>query len=258
MPLHLRMWVSSLWRARNRVALEPLRPQENSAPEGTWESMVPQCPDQVADDFLQEGGDADLQPSTSTEPRSSTPRIEVETMVRDQLVQPSAIEGSWVADGLPVWMRADLSFVTIAKGILITANQDTFSLGQGPNPQSIAFSDACLSLQSNGVMRLCAKSEEVVLFKRVDALCRTTSASLQGRWKHRGESRHHTKILTIQGMCYELSVQHFEQHRTSKGMLRWQHGAMAMMEGFKLSIMTHEEVTLRSPSGHVWRFRKAR
>jgi len=250
-------WLRSAKGANNLVALEPVHPQESCSPEGTWESLVPGCPDNVAYDVLQEGDDADFHPSTSTEPKSSTPRRPHETSVENQLAQPNAMDGTWVAEGIFAGMRADLSFVTIAEGSLITANLDTFRLGQGSNPHSVAFADAGLSLQADGVMRLCAASGEVALFKRVDAQCRTTFASLQGRWKSRGESRHQRKVMTIQGALYELSFQYFGQHRTSKGMLRWQNETMAIEE-FKLSIIAHGHFTLQSPSGHVWRFTRER
>jgi len=216
---------------------------------------VPGCPDQVAEDVPQECDDADL-PSTLTELRSSTPRLPQETKVGHQLAQPHPMEGAWVAEDMSPRMRKDFSFLTIKKGTLVTANLDTFRVPQGPNPHTIAFADACLCLQSDSVMRLCTKSGGFVLFKRVDDLCRTNLASLQGRWTQRSQSRHQTKTLTIQGNVFGFSIQHFGQHSASQGLLRWQDGAIAMEE-FKFSIISHEHFMLRSPSGHVWRFRRA-
>jgi len=153
-------------------------------------------------------------------------------------------------------MRKSFSLVTIKKGTFVTANLDTFRLPQGPNPHFIAFADARLSLQSYGVMRLSTKSGGVVLFKHVDDLCRTTLASLQGRWKQRGQSHHQTNVLTVQGNVFDLAIQHFGQHRASQGLLGWQDGVIAVGE-FRLNIIAHEHSMLQSPSGHVWRFTRA-
>jgi len=231
-------------------AVRPLHPPQSGAPESSWQSLVPVRLDNAAEHATPVGDAADLEVE---EPRGSTSELVEEAAAVHDFAQPDPMEGAWVAAEGSLRIRHDLTFFAIQRQVLVTASHSSFNLARGPKPHSITLGDACLNLQSNEVMQLDITSGQPVRFQRIDHACCLALSTLQGSWKHRGESRRQQKMMTITGIVYQ-----FSSHETfSQGRLTLQNGAVTLKD-FVLRPMAHDKFVLQGPSGRVWSFIRQR
>jgi len=164
------------------------------------------------------------------------------------------LDGAWV--GTQRIENENMSSFIIAGNTLTAANNRSYRVAFGQEPNTIAFGDSDLQLAADGTAWLhFATSQNAVCYKRVNLPTPSFLSSIEGSWKCRGQAlQARSTTLTIQGKFWHLSA----GRKSIRGLvhINGSSGA-AMLFNHRIQMSAHGKLSLHPSEGRALKFRRA-
>jgi len=185
----------------------------------------------------------------------ATPDLSINTCSRQKtrpLQNSRGLDGAWEATGGRVNQK--MSAFIIAGSNFTSAENRSYHVAFGQEPNTILFGDSILELVADGVAWLHITSQQSVCYKRVDLPAASVLSTMEGSWKYGGGNGSSPTALFIQGAFWYFSA----GEKSSCGLVhKCGHSKAAMLLNHRIRTTASGKLLLQPARGSALKFRRA-